>query len=149
MNVLSSILNFIADTIGNVSMGTTATTLKGAIAETFLRTRSVFTKATYTDALMYGVHGYMGANGYAYIMVPANLASNVSSVSITSFKCSIRTVSGTYLGGSGGAELVGDIDSQASVSRQPLIYVRLRNTNYGVTANTPLTGQVTMSFTLS
>lgn len=33
MNVLSSILNFIGNTIGSETMGTTATTLTGAIAE--------------------------------------------------------------------------------------------------------------------
>ena len=33
MNVISSLFNFIGNKIGNVSMGTTATTLTGAIAE--------------------------------------------------------------------------------------------------------------------
>ena len=33
MNVISSLLNFIGNKIGNVAMGTTATTLTGAIAE--------------------------------------------------------------------------------------------------------------------
>lgn len=33
MNILSSLLNFIANKIGNVNMGTSATTLTGAIAE--------------------------------------------------------------------------------------------------------------------
>lgn len=41
MTVISSILNFIANKIGNTSMGTTATTLTGAIAEVNAKTNTV------------------------------------------------------------------------------------------------------------
>ncbi len=48
MTVISSILNFIANKIGNTSMGTTATTLTGAIAEVNAKTNTVQT-ASWSD----------------------------------------------------------------------------------------------------
>ena len=154
MNVLSSLLNFIADTIGNVSMGTSATTLKGAIAETYARTRNVYAKGTYSsEQTLYGVSGFTGPSGNVYLNVPISLASDVGSnggsISFTELKCSIRTVSGTYLGGSGGVDLKEDIVSTTIVPKQPLVQIRLQNSNYGVTAHTPLTGQIVAKFTLS
>lgn len=41
MTIISSILNFIANKIGNVSMGTSATTLTGAIAEVNRKSNTV------------------------------------------------------------------------------------------------------------
>jgi len=150
MNVLSSLLNFIADTIGNVSMGTSATTLKGAIAETYARTRNVYAKGTYSsEQTLYGVSGFTGPSGNVYLNVPISLASDVGSISFTELKCSIRTVSGTYIGGSGGVDLKEDIVSTTIVSKQPLVQIRLQNSNYGVTSHTPLTGQIVAKFTLS
>lgn len=150
MNILSSLLNFIADTIGNVSMGTSATTLKGAIAETYKRTRSVYTKGTYSsEQTLYGVNGFTGPSGNVYLNIPFLFASDVSSVSFSELKCSIRTISGTYLGGSGGVDLKNDIVTATVVSKQPVVQVRLQNSNYGVTAHTPLTGQIVAKFTLS
>lgn len=48
MTVLSSILSFIGNLIGNTSMGTTATTLTGAIAEVNAKTTTTQT-ATWAD----------------------------------------------------------------------------------------------------
>lgn len=48
MTIVSSILNFIANKIGNTSMGTTATTLTGAIAEVNAKTSTVQT-ASWSD----------------------------------------------------------------------------------------------------
>jgi len=43
MTLISSLLNFIANKIGNISMGTTATTITGAIAEVNAKTINVQT----------------------------------------------------------------------------------------------------------
>lgn len=52
MNDLSSILNWIGNTIGSTALGTTATTLKGAIAELNTRTTKVTgTPQQYTDGI--------------------------------------------------------------------------------------------------
>lgn len=52
MNNLSSILNWIGNTIGNATLGTTATTLKGAIAELNGRTTKVTgTPQQFTDGI--------------------------------------------------------------------------------------------------
>ena len=52
MNDLSSILNWIGNTIGNSTLGTTATTLKGAIAELNGRTTKVTgTPQQFTDGI--------------------------------------------------------------------------------------------------
>lgn len=52
MNNLSSILNWIGNTIGNATLGTTATTLKGAIAELNGRTTKVTgNPQQYTDGI--------------------------------------------------------------------------------------------------
>lgn len=52
MNDLSSILNWIGNTIGNSALGTTATTLKGAIAELADRTsKKTANPQQYTDGI--------------------------------------------------------------------------------------------------
>lgn len=52
MNNLSSILNWIGNTIGNTALGTAATTIKGAIAELNTRTsKAVGTPQVYTDGV--------------------------------------------------------------------------------------------------
>lgn len=52
MNDLSSILNWIGNTIGNATLGTTATTLKGAIAELADKTsKKTATPQQYTDGI--------------------------------------------------------------------------------------------------
>lgn len=150
MNTLSSILSFIANKVGNVAMGTSAATLTGAISETYARTRSVFTKGTYSSQTLYGVTGFMGVSGNVYLTIPLAVASDVSTIAVTSLQCSIRSVSGTYLGGSGGVELKNYISGDPSIrTRQPLVYIHLQNSNFDVPNNTPLIGQVTANFKLS
>lgn len=51
MNILSSLLNFIANKIGNVSMGTSATTLTGAIAEHETQINSLATRMTAAESI--------------------------------------------------------------------------------------------------
>ena len=144
MNVLSSLLNFIADTIGNVSMGTSATTLKGAIAETYGRTRDVYGKGTHTisGTRLYGITGYLGASGNLYLFIPINVAKDVSSVQFTNLVMSIRNVSGNYVySTSGNLSLL--ITSASPIGKQPLIRVALNSSDFVGTNNTPVIGEVT------
>ena len=142
MNVLSSLLNFIADTIGNVSMGTSATTLKGAIAETYKRTRSVYGKGTHTLNRMYGVYGYAGTSGSIYICIPVNVAKDVSSVSFTNLKASLRNVAGGYVY-STSTNMSSLIQSSSVFDKQPIIRVNLTSSDFVVTNNTPIAGEIT------
>lgn len=149
MNILSSLLNFIADKIGTTSMGTTATTLTGAIAEVRKRTRNVYNKGTYSSQTLRGVTGYTGVSSQVFLTVPISVASDVSSVSVTSLKVSIRTIDG-YLGGGGGLDLTSYITTASLANeRQPLLYIVIQNSNLSFTVHTPVAGQVEMSFTLS
>lgn len=145
MNKLSSILNFIADTIGNVSMGTTATTLKGAIAETFLRTRGVYGKGTHTittNSRLYGVSGYMGASGNLYLFIPINLAKDVTSVSFNNLVASIRTVAGGYAyANDTNMSLL--ITSASVFDKQPIIRIALNSSDFTATSNTPVIAEIT------
>ena len=152
MNVLSSLLNFIGNKIGNTSMGTTATTLTGAIAEIRNLTKSALTeKKTYTDIRIRGVYGYVTTGGtVANLYVPLTFAKDITSVDITSFKASIRISTGGYLGGSDGVELASYFQAVSIPDAQPIVYIRLVNANgFGATNNTNCAGDVVMTFTLS
>lgn len=149
MNVLSSILNFIANKIGNVSMGTSASTLTGAIAETFLRTRSVYGKGSHTVSRLYGVYGYKGTGNQLSLFIPLSVANDVSSISFSNLVASIRTVSGDYAYPTNG-DMSSIITSQTVINRQPIIVIRLESGSFNAINNTPVIGEVTAAtFTLS
>lgn len=143
MNIISSLFNFIADTIGNVSMGTTATTLSGAIAETFKRTRGVYGKGTHTiSGRLYGIHGYMGTSGNLYICIPMSVASDVTSVSFTNIKASIRNVAGGYVY-STSTDMSSLIQSASVFDKQPIVRISLNSSDFVATNNTPVAGEIT------
>lgn len=135
MNTLSSLLDFIADKLVAINN----------------RTRNVLTKGTYTEKTLYGVYGFVGASNYAYITVPVNIASDVSSISISSLKCSLRTVKNGYLGGtSGNVDLTSYIIGQAVSSDQPFFRITVQDSNFGSEVqHTPFSGNITMTFVLS
>lgn len=79
MNILSSLLNFIGDKIGNVSMGTTATTLTGAIAEHESQINTVTGKVSRLEAnIMERVTDCNNATDPKKIYYTNNDASNLN-----------------------------------------------------------------------
>lgn len=142
MNVLSSLLNWIGNKIGNVTMGTSATTLTGAIAETYNRTRGVYGKGTHTVSRFYGVYGYYGTGGSLTLCVPLSVASDVTSVSFTNLVASIRNTTGGYVIPTT-TNLTQYIQSASVFSNQPIVQIRLSNTDFVATNNTPVGGEIT------
>lgn len=64
MNVISSLFSFLADKIGNVTMGTTATTLTGAIAEHESDISTINTSVTkLNNAIKFNSSNYSGFVG--------------------------------------------------------------------------------------
>lgn len=104
MTVISSILNFIANKIGNISMGTTATTLTGAIAEINAKSTGVQT-ATWSD-----IHAQGGTTNVLadFSVTPGRyivLAKNGNGLA-DGVRCTLttRVLSGTATVGFGGDE---------------------------------------------
>ncbi len=156
MNILSSILTFIANKIGSSSMETAASTITGAIGETYRRTRLCFIKGTHTinssntsAPRLYGVTGYMGSGNNLTLFIPMNIASNVSDISFANFVASIRTTSGGYVYST--TDSMHTLISSVSIcSKQPLVRMTLNSSSFSATANTPVSGEVTAAkFTLT
>ena len=71
-------------------------------------------------------------------------------ITVSKILSSIRTHDGTYLGGASGTDLTSYIDSVSFNSYQNLLRIRLIKSNgWGVTNNTPVCGQVNLTYTIS
>lgn len=78
-----------------------------------------------------------------------NFEMGVSGITVSSLICSMRHVGGGYLGGSN-ADLTSYITLASLERAQGLIRIGLTNSvGWGITNNTPLVGDVTMTYTLS
>lgn len=134
MNILSSLLLFIGQ----------------QLTSTKNRTRDVIPNARTVDKIFYGVYGFVGASNTAYICIPANIASNITSFkSISVLKCSLRTVTGGYLGGASNIDLTSSITASSVSSDQPLLRITVQNSSFGAAVqHTPIAGNVTMQYEL-
>ena len=142
MNTLSSLLLYIGQQLSALIIKSPRTVLvKGQ---------------QYTDKILYGAYGFVGANKTATIFVPINLPSNVTqfdSNGTFKFLVSMRTVNNKYLGGdgtSGNVNLTTSVTGQALLTDQALMRFTVQSNDFDVTIqHTPIIGQVQVSFKLS
>lgn len=147
--------------LGSETMGTTATTVTGAIAEhetdiTQINSRSRETnwalRANSYELTLYGVSGYVTSSAtYLFITIPVYVANSVTTISVSKLLLSLRIPSGGYIV-SDGYNATSNIVTNGVIlgKNQPIIRISLnRSSGWGVTNNTPVTGEVTMTFTLS
>ena len=113
----------------------------------------LYGKGTYTDVTLVGVVGFMTTSGtqaelFAPLLVTRDLTS--SSLTINAITASIRHVGGGYLGGQNNANVLSYIDNVTLYRQQGGVRIILINSNgWGITNNTPLSGSIKISFTLS
>lgn len=100
---------------------------------------------TKSDVLAY-THGYITSSGQvAVLFVPFTMLP--LDPEITSLLCSVRSADGSYLGGNNNTNLKSQVESITALKEQSALRILLRNTSgYGITNNTPLCGEVTISY---
>ena len=108
---------------------------------------------TYTNETYYGVGGYITSGGNAAVLnIPVGLIG-FNNITINTLLCSLRVVSGTYLGGNTtNIDLTQYIDTNSIeyIPTQQMLRLILRNSNgWNITNNTPLFGDVILSYTIS
>lgn len=108
-------------------------------------------KGSYIDTLMQGCNGYVTGGGTnAVVFIPSVLQQDITNASVTALIASIRTSNGGYLGGSENIDLTSNIIKTTISLAQGIIVVTLnKSAGWGVTNNTPLCGDVKISYTLS
>lgn len=91
-------------------------------------------------------HGYITSSGQvAVLFIPFTMLP--LDPEITSLLCSVRTVDGGYLGGNNNSNLKSQVELITILKEQSALRILLRNTSgYGITNNTPLCGEVTISY---
>jgi len=113
----------------------------------------VYSKGTFADVYLHGVTGYIANNGKnAELFIPLLVTQDLTAqgLNVTAFAASMRHVDGGYLGGASEANLLSYITSQLIHRQQGGIRIILTNNNgWGITNNTPLSGIVKITFTLS
>ena len=128
--------------IGTTALPTAAQTIKGSIAETYRRTRLAYGIGTHNISMFRGVYGFTAANGYVTLDIPINLQSGVTGMSFTALKLSIRNTDGSYIFDQN-TDVTQYITYTEVFTYQPLIQVRLQNTNFSFSPRTPVAGEIT------
>ena len=106
---------------------------------------------TYTDSINYGCYGYITSNGErASVCIPLVWDIDVQNATITKFLARIRSVQGTYLGGANNTDITEYITNAIISKAQGLLIIVFDKTGgWGITNNTPIIGECTMSYTVS
>ena len=112
---------------------------------------------TYTNETYYGVGGYITSGGAAAVLtIPVGLLG-FENLSLTKIGCGIRSVDGSYLKDANNntdlisyLDLTNHPDDLMYLPRQGILRVVLRNSSgWGITNNSPVFGDVILSYTIS
>lgn len=112
---------------------------------------------TYTNETYYGVGGYITSGGVAAVLtIPVGLLG-FENLALTKIDCGIRSVDGSYLKDANNntdlisyLDLTNHPDDLMYLPRQGILRVVLRNSSgWGITNNSPVFGDVILSYTIS
>lgn len=113
---------------------------------------------TYTNQTYHGVGGHITSGGNAAVLaIPVGLLG-FENLTLTKIECGMRTVSGDYLGENVTSypdlisylDLTNHPDDLKYIPEQGILRIVLRNSSgWGITNNSPMFGEVILSYTIS
>ena len=102
---------------------------------------------TYTQT--FAVNGFITSGGNIAVLY-APLLLGLYGITATAITASVRHVDGGYLGGSENVDLTSRLTQCVYLSEQNMLQIQLTNSSgWGVTNNTPVSGTVTLTYTIA